>query len=450
MASINRKPAVAPVFTSEGGRASHLTPLEQLRRLTLACLLFERNFYVDGESIADAITAAVARVAPQDAADVAIEARERQHLRHAPLWIVRAMAALPSHRPLVAATLARVIQRPDEIGEFLALYWHPKRQPLAASVKKGLARAFGKFNEYSLAKYDRASAAVRLRDVLFLTHAKPRDAEQADLWKRLVDGKLTVPDTWETQLSAGADKRATFERLMSERKLGGLALLRNMRNMQESGVPRDAVKSGMETANFDRVLPFRFVAAARVVPLWEDLLDEPMLRACSTRPRLPGRTILLVDVSGSMNAKLSTKSDLSRLDAASALAVIVRELADEAAIYTFSQALATIPPRRGFALIDAVKRSQPHSSTYLAGAITALAPTMNAEDRFIVITDEQSHDGIAVAPTANSYVVNVASSQNGVGYRNAWRHIDGWSESIVDFIVASEGVAELEVAEIDQ
>ena len=44
-------------------------------------------------------------------------------LRHAPLWVVREMARHDGHKALVADTLAKVIQRADELAEFLALYW---------------------------------------------------------------------------------------------------------------------------------------------------------------------------------------------------------------------------------------------------------------------------------------------------------------------------------------
>ena len=106
-------------------------------------------------------------------------------LRHAPLLVVREMARHEKHRLLVADTLERVIQRPDEMMELLAIYWadalgpmqQRKRQPVSAQVKKGLARALTKFDAYQLAKYDR-DGAVRIRDVLFLVHAKPKDAEQ--------------------------------------------------------------------------------------------------------------------------------------------------------------------------------------------------------------------------------------------------------------------------------
>ena len=73
---------------------------------------------------------------------------------------------------------------------------------------------------------------MKLRDVLFLCHAKPKDEAQDATWKQLIGGTLPTPDTWEVALSSGADKKATWERLIAEKKLGALALLRNLRKIK--------------------------------------------------------------------------------------------------------------------------------------------------------------------------------------------------------------------------
>src|SRR5580698_9688795 len=187
--------------THEGAPAAILTPEQSLRRSVLACMLWENEFYEDGVAIAGRIRELVPKVAAEKVAALAVEARTTMKLRHAPLFLVREMARHATHRGLVAETLVRVIQRADELSEFVAVYWAEGRRPLSAQVKKGLAAAFVRFDEYSLAKYDRAGA-VRLRDVLFLSHAKPVDAEQAALWKRLIAGELVTPDTWDVALSA--------------------------------------------------------------------------------------------------------------------------------------------------------------------------------------------------------------------------------------------------------
>ena len=107
-------------------------------------------------------------------------------------------------------------------------------------MKKGLAAAFPKFDEYQLAKYDRGGP-IKLRDVLFLCHAKPRDAAQAGVWKQLIWGRAHhARHLGGCTLSSGADKREAWERLLREQKLGALALLRNLRNMQRGGRGRRA------------------------------------------------------------------------------------------------------------------------------------------------------------------------------------------------------------------
>jgi len=221
--------------THEGAQAARTTPEQQLRRSVAACLLWEDSFYESGEDIAKRIASLIPLCRPEFVAACAFEARTKMKLRHVPLLLVREMARLPQHKALVGKLLPDVIQRADEITEFLALYWKSGREKVSKQVKLGLAAAFLKFNEYALAKYNR-DGAVKLRDALFLCHAKPDTPEREALWKRLIDGKLVTPDTWEVALSGGADKKATFERLMAEKQLGALAFLRNLRNMKQAGV----------------------------------------------------------------------------------------------------------------------------------------------------------------------------------------------------------------------
>ena len=414
--------------THEGAPARHITPELQLRRSVLACLLWESQFYEDGVEIAGRIRELVPKVEPAKVAALAVEAREKMKLRHAPLLLVREMARLASHRALVGETLERVIQRADELAEFVAIYWSDGRAPLSKQVKKGLASAFVKFDEYALAKYNRPGP-VKLRDVLFLTHPKPRDEAQVALWKRLVDGELVTPDTWEVAISGGADKRETWERLITERKLGALALLRNLRNMQAAGVKEKLVLDAIRTMKTDRVLPFRFIAAARYAPQWEDALEKAMFSSVENVGKLAGKTVLLVDVSGSMDAALSARSEMQRTDAAFGLAILLREICEDVAVYSFSNATKRVPSRRGFALRDAINTSQAHQGTYLGQAVRDVE---GKYDRLIVITDEQAHDSVP-APNGRGYVINVASYKNGVGY-GKWTHIDGWSESVVEYI----------------
>lgn len=415
----------APV-THEGAPAKRINAEQQLRRSVLACLLWEDTFYENGQSIADRIVEGVKAVKPEVARALAIEARSQFYLRHAPLLICDTLA---KEGNLDAATLAEVIQRPDELGEFLAVYWRKGKEPLAAQVKKGLAKAFTKFNEYSLAKYNSQNAAIKLRDVMFLCHPKPESEEQAALWKRLVDGTMASPETWENQLSAGKDKKSVWTSLIEEKKLGGLATLRNLRNMQQVGVDDDIIRKGILQANFAKVLPFRFISAAKFAPRFEPELEQVMFKALEGVNKLTGKTILLVDHSGSMFGPVSNKSDLSRCDAANALAILLREICEKVEIISFSNNPTVVPPRRGFALRDAINNT-PGGGTYTEKA--KIKADSLVYDRIIIITDEQSHQALS-NPMGVGYVINVAAYQNGVGY-GKWNHIDGWSEAVVRYI----------------
>lgn len=437
MARINAKVKPTPIFTHEGAKAVRIGAELELRRSVMACMLWENTFYETGVEISERISQLISEVDPVKVREIAIEARTKMKLRHVPLLIAREMCRYPSHKGLVAETLAEIIQRPDELTEFLAIYWKDKKQPLTAQVKKGLARAFTKFSAYSLAKYNRDDA-IKLRDVLFLSHAKPLDEAQAAVWKKLVDGTLEVPDTWEVNLSAGKDKKETWERLIAEKKLGALALLRNLRNMQQAGVAENTIAVALAEANVERILPYRFIAAARYAQQLEPTLEITMYKCLADKKKFQGSTVIMIDVSGSMESKISGKSEMTNMEAACGLAILAREICEDVNIFTFSERLAHLPPRRGFALRDAIVQSQPHSGTYLGQAINTLQKSVPLKfDRLIVITDEQSADNVPAPNCEHAYVINVAAYKNGVGY-GKWNHIDGWSEAVLDYIQASE------------
>lgn len=430
----------APVFTHEGAVGKKFTPYQELSRAAMTCMLYENTFYESGDSIADRMAELVKKVDPAKVSDLAIKSRSEFYLRHVPLFLTRELARSKNGK-IVEKTLDAVIQRPDELGEFLALYWSKSEEPLSNPVRRGLASAFAKFNAYELSKWDQNSAKVKLRDVLRLVHPKPKDAEQSATWKKLIAGELETADTWETQLSAGKDKKETFTRLLAEKKLGGMALLRNLRNMIGAGVSTDLIRGALETNPFNKVLPFRFLAAARHAPMLEPDIDKAMMRAKAEGVKLSGKTAILVDVSGSMGGKLSDKSDMTRMDAACGMAIVAAFSADQFAVATFSEGYVSVPPRQGMALRDAITSSQAHGGTNLGASLKqAYRHGFEDADRVIVITDEQSSDTVgAVGKNGqHRYIINVGSYEVGVADDGGWHRISGFSERIFDYIAAHE------------
>ncbi|WP_435007966.1 TROVE domain-containing protein [Tundrisphaera lichenicola] len=432
MATLNR---LKKIFTHEGAPAARIDPLAQLERSVMSCLLWESEFYEDGQTIGQRIAELVKAVPAEDVARVAAQAKEDMRLRHVPLLLARELMRTKEGRAQAKGLFPRVILRPDDITEFLSIYWKDnKDEPLAKQVKRWLGDTFRKFDEYQLAKYNGGQKAVKLRDALRITRPKPANLDQAELWRKLVKGELATPDTWEVELSRGGDKKASWSRLLAEGKLGGLAMLRNVRNMTKAGVADEEIRAGLRNLKAGRLLPINFIASARHNPLFEPELEGKFFECFAGREKLGGKTIILVDVSGSMDSALSAKSEMRRMDVACSLAMIGREMFEDLRVFTFSNALVEVPGRRGFALRDAITGSQPHGGTELGKAVGSLP----ARDRLIVITDEQSHDPV---PQLKGYMINVASNKNGVGY-GQWLHIDGWSDKVLDYIVKFESANE--------
>jgi hypothetical protein len=430
--------------THEGGQASPMNDLQALKRSVMSCMLWENEFYEDGESIAGRIKKLAKNVKAEDVFKIADEAKNKMHLRHAPMWLTIARA-----REAKAEDYNKIINRVDDIPELLSMYWADGKKPIPKQLKIALGEAFRKFDEYQLAKYNRKKD-VKLKDVMKLTHPKPEGKEQQDLWGRLINDELKTPDTWETNLSGGADKKETFTRLLNENKLGGMALLRNLRNMIESGVNEGLIKDGLMKMNKRKILPYRFISAAKHAPRIENAIEEAMLSNMAQQNKLKGKTILIIDVSGSMyGSSISGYSEMDRAKTACSLGLIIRELAENPIIYATAGSDMTrihktelVPNRRGFALSDAIyKMCRPlgGGGIFLQQVCAFVKNKEKTADRLIVITDEQDCDLDKSPLNADAfgkynYLINVASNKNGISYAGKWKHIDGFSEAVIDWI----------------
>lgn len=430
MASINRPVHSPAPRTHNGGIASRISYEEQLKRTVMACLLFEDTFYEDGATVAERIADLASKVKPEKVVAIMKKASKDYKLRHAPLYLALQLLQKPEVLP---SDIAEIITRADSLTEILALYWKDGKKPLSHKLKKALGIAFKKFNEYNLAKYDR-NGAVKLRDVLRIARPKPDSVEQGALWKKVLDRTLTTPDTWEVALSSGADKKATWERLLREETLGDLAFLRNLRNMESAGVDRALIVESFGKRGWKWVLPYQFISAAKYAPSLEKYLDTGMQKALASLERIEGTTAVLVDVSGSMSEKLSSKSELSRWDAGVALSMLLEGVCADVRVFAFNTNGYEIPARKGFGLRDAMPK--PNGGTQMWGAIASLPGTYN---RVIVITDEQTTDSGSLPDNGTMYyIMNVATDANGVGYGKNSVHISGFSEASVRYIAEYE------------
>lgn len=460
-----------------GNQTRELTAYEKLQRSAINCLLWEDTFYEDGESIADRIKKYMKQVTPEQARSVLKEAKVENKLRHMPLFLLVNMA---KNGYLTAEDVANTITRVDDMSELLSLYWSTdwkdstgntvkNKHTVPKSIVKGIQKALPKFDEYQLAKYRGDRYDVSLKTVIKMTHPKPENAEMEALWGRAINGNLATPDTWEVGLTnchTPAEKKEFWTRMLTEKtekgfnKLGALALIRNLRNMQSVNVDEDNIRSALGSASMSKILPFQLVTAARYTPQLEDVLETKLLESIDSMEKLEGDTVVLLDTSGSMRSPLSGKGETTCQDVAASMGAIIRGVCNKSIIYTFQEDIQVLPSgRKGFALIDCVRRAPSGGTSVIDctnDAVRLYKESHNGKypARVIVVTDEQTNsDGTGrswrrgttvkldnLPSNCNGYIINVGTYENGVGYNNScnYVHINGWSENVLKYISAYE------------
>jgi len=298
-----------------GGQAFKMDDETRLYTRVLTTLVSEDKYYKKGDDHDKAITVNLKKVDPVFVAGLAVYARKVFNLRSIPVMLLAELANVYRGTNLVGKAIETVIQRPDEMTELLAYRLNKYGRTIPQQIKKGLARTFTKFDEYQLAKYNR-SGDVKLKDVLFMVHPKPKDKEQDELWKRLINGEMKIPDTWETKISGKGSTKENWEEILKSGNMGIMAVLRNLRNFVEKKVDlKPAIKllTDKEIIHKSKQFPFRFFnayMALEEINAPAEILDavtDAMEYSVDNVPKLEGKTLVAVDDSGSMSSRLSDR-----------------------------------------------------------------------------------------------------------------------------------------------
>lgn len=340
---------------SHEGAVAYSMPAK-LELYSLVCnSLVADKFYESGPDAMKRISSLITQVEPMFVSNLAAYARNEMNLRSIPVVLAVGLC-MTVGGGVARECVSRVCKRVDEITEVISFFGSvnpnaTKTKPLTKmpkSLSKGIKEVFesGRFNEYAFAKYDRATS-VKLRDAIFLSHPKPTSKSQETLFKKIIAGELDVPYTWETELSkAGqelADKTVTEKKagvkkvwsdLIKSKKVGYMAVLRNLRNILEADVSKTDIATVCEFLSDEKQavnskqFPFRFWSAYKSVRDASDLADVDMfkkeaimtalskaiLSSIKCYPDFEGKTFVVSDVSGSMDAAVSPKSEVKRVD----------------------------------------------------------------------------------------------------------------------------------------
>lgn len=356
-----------------------------------------------------------------------------------------AAVALRGDAGLNRRIIDAVCQRPDEPGEILA-YWttrYGRRVP--KPIKRGLADAAQRlYSERSLLKYDTASHAYRFADVLELCHPSPDPGKawQGDLFKYAIDRRqgnandipasLAVIQhngwlraqaeidpaimlsseqlyhagvTWEDALATVGDKvdrGKLWDALIPN--MGYMATLRNLRNFDQADLSKESVNrvvaklmDEQEVAR-SRQLPFRFYAAYKNTESlrWAHALETALDLCLPNIPELSGRTLVLVDTSGSMRQSVSGRSQMACVEAAALFgSAIALKNPDRTDLVQFADTTAAFDVHKGgstLRLTATIMHSvgQVGGGTEMAGAIRQ---RYKNHDRVILLSDMQAFGG---------------------------------------------------------
>ncbi|GGQ70354.1 TROVE domain-containing protein [Kitasatospora griseola] len=457
----------------QGGTGHLRDEKSELFLLAMANLVGQDTFYERGDDRDDRYTALVRSLAVSDPEWTLGLLRWLRHgaaMRTASLvgaaefTRARLDAKLPGHS---RQAIDAVLQRPDEPGELLAYWTSRYGRALPKPVKRGVADAVARlYNGRALLKYDTGAKGYRFGDVLELTHPTPDPHKpwQSELFRYALDRRhrpdTAVPPAGDALLTAHRallavpveERRALVTGLDGARRLaeagmtwealagwlqgpldaavweavipsmGPMALVRNLRNFDQAGVSDEVAEavarriSDRAEVTRSRQFPFRYLAAYRHAPSlrWGHALEQAMRHSLANVPALPGRSLILVDRSGSMFGRPSAQTQLNRADTAAIFGTALALRAAEADLVEFGSTSRAVPLERGDAVLRVLDRFGNLGGTDTAGAVRR---HYRDHDRVLIVTDEQAYGGWASHPLESVPARIPVYTWNLAGYR---------------------------------
>lgn len=475
MSKFNKVPDIArnlserpdTVLNHEGALAFTVDPLTELYLKAASTLAGEPKFYTDANQSDKELIGSISKVAkidPEFILQLAVYCREVLNLRSVPLILLAEFAnnpdcvgkaAVPRGSTATQAAVVpgsrryvpRIIQRADELKELVAYQLQrnkvaprpskylktgreetrnkrlDKQSVLPQMIKFGLAKSFKKFDAYQIGKYNSQDKAVKMRDVMFITHPEWENEEQKEILDKLTSKTLESPETWEVMRSTG---KMTWHDIINNIFYKGgrvnnyMAILRNIRNLlqDESVTGADAqllcnMISDKNAVSKSKQLPFRFLSAYKnlqnsnicLTPVGElylsevlEALEKAASYGADNFPKLTGSsTLIATDFSGSMKHVISSKSSIERFEIGALLSTIANRFCGHSITGIFGDNWKVVPMAKSSGILSNTMKTvnmigSVGYSTNGYKAIDYLLDNNIKVDRIMTFTDEQMWD----------------------------------------------------------
>jgi hypothetical protein len=331
-ATTNKNVANKKVINHQGGESYTLGAKKELATFLLSS--FMNGAAYEGQSAQhDRLVKLIGEVNPTFAAKAAIYARDQFGMRTVTHVVGARLPQLVKGEPWMKNFVGNLIVRPDDASEMIAYHKSKIGGPIPNSLKKGVQIGLSKFNAYQLDKWNKGN--FNLIDTINLVtggrNGKFRGNVISPVANELVKGSIASAETWESAVSAagqvdddGTAKNEAWEEIVLSGKIGQMALLKNLRNILQAAaklnpkrgtslVNTAAILLSTETRVVNsRIFPFRYLTAHQELKNASDvetghrniilkaLADAIEIAVIANVPNLPGRTLIAIDISGSM------------------------------------------------------------------------------------------------------------------------------------------------------
>ena len=446
-----------------GAPAYSMDAKSKLVTQVLCSFFDEEQFY--GKNTDD-MTQTIKRVIadePQFVSSLAVFARRVFNMRSVSHVLTAYLAHETNGKPYVRSTIDGVVIRGDDLTEIMAFYLATFGKPIPNSLRRAIANKLVSFDEYTLAKYKGDNKSVKMRDLICLCRPRPRTSKQEDLFKRCLENRFETPMTWESELSAHGNTAETWEKLISSGKVGYMALLRNLRNIIKANPSNiqqvyDIIQDH-ERVRKSKQLPFRFYSAYNAVSDIAgskvfDVLENALESSVENMPKLPGTTVIAVDISGSMSSPVSSNSDVKCYEIAMLLGLLANRICENSYFYIFNDRIGKKSVSSKCNILETVRATGCAGGTNMALPFTKMIDDKINADRIIVLSDNMNNGW----PWGNSRPTqHYADEYRRISGNDIWVHgvdlqgygtqqfhgkktniIAGWSEKVLDFILLAE------------
>lgn len=458
--------------TNKSGHAAYkMTDKAKLVTQVLTSFFNEAKFYGDNSAEMQETIKRVIEREPEFVAKLAVFARREFNMRSVSHVLAAYLAHEVNGKPYARRTIEAICLRGDDATEVLAFYLDTFGKPIPNSLRRALKHVLGRFDGYTLAKYKGDGKTVKMRDLVNVCRPKPGDRFRSAYYKELLEGTIEQPETWEVWLSKYGNTQQAWVELIASGRIGYMAILRNLRNILKAnpGNLEDALGrlSYPENVRKSKQLPFRFLAAYKAVQdIASSRVLEALEKACAASvanmERLPGLTVIAVDMSGSMGSPVSAKSETRCFEIGALLGLIANRICEDSVFYTFRFNAIKVPVSASAPLLYSASLFSCGGGTNMAAPFERMIKSGVKADRVIVISDNECN---CENSWWGSKTVQAAADE----YRrrtgcDCWVHaidlmgygtqqfagpktniIAGWSEKVFDFIrLAEQGEGSLE------